>query len=73
MRWVLLQAVDGGLLGSVAQLATIAGTLVLLLMLVALGVFLYRSTAGDGIEWPDEDAEESGVTRGGDDDEWDYY
>jgi len=58
---------------SLAQLATVAGTLVLVLMLVALGAFAYRSLAGDGIEWPDEgDDDEGGVTRNQGDDEWKY-
>jgi len=71
----LLQAMPGGgLFGSVLQLLTIVGTLILLAVLVAFGAFAYRSLAGDGVEWPDDEREDdSGVSRGGDDDEWDYY
>lgn len=67
-------AVGSGLTESVAQVAVLAGTLVLLLGLVALGAFAYRSLLGDGVRWPDdEEDEEEGATRGGPDDEWDYY
>ncbi|PSP85008.1 hypothetical protein BRC83_03620 [Halobacteriales archaeon QS_1_68_17] len=73
-----LQAFGSGMLESVAQVAVLAGTLVLLLVLVAFGAFVYKSVRGDGITWPDEkDAEnpesEDGVRRGGNDDEWDFY
>ena len=73
---VLLQSIGGsGLLGSVAQVAVLAGTLVLGLMVVALVAFAYKSLRGDGIEWPDETGEgdDGEVARGGSDDEWDYY
>ena len=59
-----------------AQLVNIVGALVLLLLLVAFGAFVYKSLSGDGIEWPSdvkEDADEDGVTRGSEDDDWKYY
>jgi hypothetical protein len=66
-----------GLLESVGQIAVLAGTLLLVLMLVALGGFAYKSLRGDGVRWPDDveaDGEENGAVReGGDDDEWKYY
>ena len=68
--------VGNGLTESVAQAAVLAGTLVLLLGLVALGAFAYKSLRGDGIRWPDEtdeDDREGGARRGDPDDEWDYY
>jgi hypothetical protein len=68
----MLQSVGGGLLGSLAQVAVIAGTLLLVLAVVALGVFAYRELVGDGVEWPDED-EGDDVTRGDSGDEWEYY
>lgn len=56
---------------------TAAATLVLILLLVAFGGFVYRSVTGDGIPWPDEEsdetAEDEGVERGRRDDEWEYY
>ena len=67
---------------SLGDLVTIAGTLLLLVMLVALGGFLYQSLSGEGIRWPDEideenDEETEGVTRrppsDDDEDEWKYY
>ncbi|MUV48311.1 hypothetical protein [Haloarcula sp. CBA1122] len=67
-----------GLLESVGQVAAIAGTVVLLLMLVGLGAFAYKSLIGDGIRWPDEreeaDSEEDdGVVQGSREDDWKYY
>jgi hypothetical protein len=68
-----LQALDGGLLGAAAQAAVLAGTLVLVLALVALGAFAYREIAGDGVEWPDETDDEDEAQRGDSSDEWKYY
>ncbi|AEM59322.1 hypothetical protein HISP_19120 (plasmid) [Haloarcula hispanica N601] len=67
-----------GLLESVGQVAAVAGTVVLLLMLVGLGAFAYKSLIGDGIRWPDEreeaDSEEDdGVVQGSREDDWKYY
>lgn len=65
-----------GALESVANLIALAGTLVLVLMFVALGAFAYRSLKGDGVRWPgetDETESEDGVRRGRTDDEWKYY
>jgi hypothetical protein len=75
MTPVLLQAVGGGgLLGSVAQVAAVAGTLVLALILVGLATVAYKHLRGGGIEWPDDKREaDDEVARGGSDDEWDYY
>jgi hypothetical protein len=61
------------LVQSAAQLASIAGSVVLVMLLVAFGAFVYRSVLGDGIEWPgDVDDDEGGVSRAGDDEEWKY-
>ncbi|MFP4626469.1 MAG: hypothetical protein ACLFNI_07750 [Natronomonas sp.] len=55
------------------QLLVIAGTLVLIMMLVAIVGTIYRHFTG-GIEWPEDKKEdEDGVTRGGQDDEWEFY
>ncbi len=64
-----------GLFESAAGMLVAAGTLVFVLMLVAIGGVAYRSFRGDGIEWPeDRDPEaEEGVSEGNRDDEWDYY
>ena len=67
-----------GLLESVGQAAAVAGTVVLLLILVGLGAFAYKSLVGDGIRWPDEreeaDSEEdNGVAQGSREDDWEYY
>jgi hypothetical protein len=74
MSAAILQ-ISGGLLESVGQLAVLAGTLVLVLALVALGSFAYKSLRGDGIEWPDdrEPDEDDSVQRSEDDEEWKYY
>lgn len=72
MHALLQTGLDSGLLESAAQLASIAGAIVLLGLLAALSAFAYKSLVGDGIRWPgDEEEDESGVTRGGDD-EWKY-
>ena len=65
----------GGLPGAVGGAVALAASLVLVLMVVALGAFAYKSLRGDGIEWPEdrEPNDEDGVSRGNDDDEWDYY
>lgn len=73
----LLQG-GSGLAGSVAGIAAAAGAIVLVLMVVAMGAFAYKSLQGDGIRWPDDieegDPEDDGVREShGDDDEWKYY
>jgi len=69
-QWLQL----GGLTEAFSQVVVGAGAVVLLLMLVALGSFAYKSLKG-GIEWPDEqsDEEQEGVSRTSDDDEWKYH
>lgn len=67
-----------GLLESVGQVAAVAGTVVLLLILVGLGAFAYKSLVGDGIRWPDERDEtdsddDDGVVQGSREDDWKYY
>jgi hypothetical protein len=77
MGFVVLQLPFGsGLTEAAGQAVVLAGTLVLMLMLVGLVGFAYKSLRGDGIRWPDEtepDPEEEGAQPGGPDDEWDYY
>lgn len=74
MELLPLQSLGGGLLESVAQIAVAAGTLVLVLMVVAMGGYAYKQLRGGGVEWPDEQEEdEDSVSRGDADDEWDYY
>ncbi|KOX92490.1 hypothetical protein AMS69_14170 [Haloarcula rubripromontorii] len=73
-----LMQFGSGLLESVGQVAAVAGTVVLLLILVGLGAFAYKSLAGDGIRWPDERDEmdsddDDGVVQGSRDDDWKYY
>lgn len=72
---VLAQPFDSGLFDAVSQLVVTAGTVILVLMLVALGAFAYKSLRGDGIEWPDdrEEADDEVHHATGDDDEWEYY
>lgn len=63
----------GGLTEAFSQVVVGAGAVVLLLMLVAIGGFAYKSLNG-GIEWPDEQSEEEqeGISRASDDEEWKY-
>ncbi|WP_073308182.1 hypothetical protein [Halobaculum gomorrense] len=72
MRPVPLQF-GGGLLESVAQAAAIAASLVLVLMVVALGTYAYKQLRGGGVEWPDEEPDDGEVRHGDSDDEWKYY
>lgn len=74
MTAVILQA-GSGLLETVGQAAVIAGTLVLVLILVGLGSFAYKNLRGDGVEWPDQQDtdDDDSVERSEDDDEWKYY
>jgi hypothetical protein len=71
-------ALGSGPLDSLAQVAVLGGTLLLLLMIVALGTYAYKHFQGDGITWP-EDMEDDpretddGLKQGNDDDEWKYY
>lgn len=61
---------------SARQLVVLASSLVLLLMLVAIAGIAYKSLWGDGIRWPgegDETAQDDGVSRGSEDEEWKYY
>jgi len=73
-----LAQLGSGLLESVGQVAAVAGTVVLLLILVALGAFAYKSLTGDGIRWPDEREEadsddDDNVVQGSREDDWKYY
>lgn len=74
MTQVSLQVLGDGLVGSLAQLAGIAASLLLVMMVIALGTYAYKQLRGEGVRWPDEDeSNEDGVSRGTADDEWDYY
>lgn len=58
------------------QLLPLAASLILGLMLVALGAYAYKQVFGEGVEWPDETAEDEDsdeLRAGSDEDEWDYY
>ena len=68
-----LAPLQAGLPSFVPDLIGVAGALVLVLILVALGGVVYRAMTG-GIEWPEEREEDDEALRRGDqDDEWDYY
>ncbi|WP_380676897.1 hypothetical protein [Salinigranum sp. GCM10025319] len=73
--WLVTLQSGGGILGSAAGAAVVAGTLVLGLALVALGAAAYKHVLGDGIQWPDdvEEADDADVSHGNSDDEWKYY
>lgn len=64
-----------GLAESFTQVVPVVASLLVVLMLVALGTFIYKQVRGGGVEWPDDDSEpaEDELRRGGDDDEWKYY
>lgn len=79
MQAPVLQSFPSGVFEMAFSLALVAGALLLLGGMVSMGVFLYRSMKGDGMKDPREVAPEktkdddSGVTKGDTDDEWDYY
>lgn len=76
MVHTVLQAFPVAVLGQATWVVTAAATLVLVLLLVAFGGFIYQSVTGDGISWPDEtgdDTDDEEIERGRGDDEWDYY
>ena len=57
----------------IPDIVGIAATVVLLLIVVALGGVAYKSFTGD-IEWPEaREEDEDTLQQGGQDDEWDYY
>lgn len=57
----------------IPNLVGIAATVVLLLIVVAAGGFAYKSLTG-GVEWPeDRDEDDDSLSKGDQDDEWDYY
>lgn len=71
MRFAVLIA---GLPDWLPDLLGFAGTLILVLMLIAIGGYAYKSLVGGGIEWPEDIEEDVDEVRRGDaDDEWDYY
>lgn len=62
-----------GLPEFVPDLIGAAGAFLLVLMLLAIAGFVYRTMTG-GVEWPDDEPDdEDALTRGDADDEWDYY
>jgi len=79
MQAPVLQSFPSGVFEMAFSLALVAGALLLLGGMVSMGVFLYRSMKGDGMKDPREVAPEktkdddTGVTKGDTDDEWDYY
>lgn len=69
----------GGLPDIVPDLIGAASAMVLLLIVVALAAFVYRSLTG-GVEWPEDVESDSPaeptddeLREGGTDEEWDYY
>lgn len=66
-------ALQAGIPEFLPDLIALAGTLVLLLMLVALAGIAYKAMTG-GIEWPeDKKQDDDAVHRGDSDDDWKYY
>lgn len=73
MTPVVLVLLQMGLPEFVPDLIGLAGTLVLVLLLVALAGFVYKSLTG-GIEWPEDKREGDDAVREDDsDDDWKYY
>lgn len=68
---ITLLQFSGGLVESLGQVAVVAGMLLLVLMFVALGTYAYKHLRGDGIEWPEDNQDDDGVSKSTDD-EWKY-
>lgn len=63
-----------GLPDWIPNLIGFAGTFILLLIIVAIAGFAYKTFVGGGVEWPEDvEDEDDGVRQGDPDDEWDYY
>lgn len=72
----MLPVLAVGLRDAVGGALALAGSIVLVLMLVALGVYAYKNLRGDGVEWPEDKpdpAEDDELRRGDNEDEWKYY
>lgn len=67
--------IGSGLVQSASQIAVLAGSIVLVLMIVGMVGIAYKHFRGGGIEWPDDDDSDTdgGVSSGDADDEWKYY
>lgn len=64
---------QAGLTEALPNLVGIGSVVVILLMLVAMAAFAYKSMNG-GVEWPeDREEDEDALRQGAPDDEWDYY
>jgi hypothetical protein len=73
MAMLVLQALDGGLLGAFSQVAVLAGALLLAGGVLAFAAFAYKQLRG-GVEWPDDIENDDGDVESGDaSDEWKYY
>lgn len=68
-----LPVAQAGLPEVLPDLVGLGSAIVIVLMLVAIAAFAYRSLNG-GVEWPeDREEDEDALRQGGSDDEWDYY
>ncbi len=74
---LVLAQFPSGLFEAAFTLALLVGGLLLVGALVSFAVFAYRSVKGEGMRDPEEvvpeKMEDDDLTKGGDDDEWDYY
>ena len=73
MHLASLPVAQSGIPEAIPDLVGVGSAIVLVLMLVAIGAFAYKSLTG-GVEWPeDREEDEDALRQGGEDDEWDYY
>jgi hypothetical protein len=79
MASIVLQSFPAGIFEIAFTAALVAGGLLFLGGLLSFAVVLYRSVQGDGMKDPRDVVPEkttdddSGVTKGDSDEEWDYY
>lgn len=73
MHAASLPLAQSGIPEAIPDLVGVGSALVLVLMLVAIGAFAYKSLTG-GVEWPeDREPDDDALRKGDPDDEWDYY
>lgn len=78
MNVLVAQVILANFLEMAFTIALVAGGVLLLGAMVSFAVFAYRSIKGEGMKDPREVAPEktdddSGLTEGDADDDWDYY
>lgn len=74
---VVGQTLPPGIFEMVFTFVLVVGALLFAGAMISFAVFAYRSVRGDGMKDPretvSENADDDSLTKGGADDEWDFY